>query len=286
VYVDGTVGSAGHYSAVAGRIGPGGVAIGLDRDDAALERARARIGSADLKDDLAGVDCVLVHASFSELERVVTRLGHVEVDRVLLDLGVSSPQLDEPERGFSFLQDGPLDMRQDRRQSLTAGDVVNSYSAAELERIFRELGEERLARRIADAIVASRTSHPLRSTRELAAVVESVIPRRPGRSHPATRTFQALRMHVGDELGQLASGLEQAARLLRVGGRLAVITFHSLEDRAVKQALRPFSRHAGRADWVLVLVSGVVEASVEEMRANPRSRSAKLRVWEKREVKR
>jgi 16S rRNA (cytosine1402-N4)-methyltransferase len=267
------VGSAGHYSAVAHRIGPGGVAIGIDRDAGALERAQRRIAA----DGLTGVECLLVHASFDELERVVTRSGHRDVDRVLLDLSVSSDQLDDPGRGFSFSQDGPLDMRQDRRQSLTAGDVVNGYPGADLEHILRELGEERYARRIAEAIVARRTRQPVATTAELAAVVESVVPRRPGRSHPATRTFQALRMYVGGELDQLRAGLEQAARLLKVGGRLAVITFHSGEERAVKQTLRQFSRHAGRTDWVLVQ---------DEIRANPRSRSAALRVYVKTPVRR
>jgi 16S rRNA (cytosine1402-N4)-methyltransferase len=227
-----------------------------------------------------------VHASFDELERVVTRSGHRDVDRVLLDLGVSSDQLDDPGRGFSFSQDGPLDMRQDRRQSLTAGDVVNGYPGADLEHILRELGEERYARRIAEAIVARRTRQPVATTAELAAVVESVVPRRPGRSHPATRTFQALRMYVGGELDQLRAGLEQAARLLKVGGRLAVITFHSGEERAVKQTLRQFSRHAGRTDWVLVQDNGVIEPDQDEIRANPRSRSAALRVYVKTPVRR
>jgi 16S rRNA (cytosine1402-N4)-methyltransferase len=281
VYVDGTVGSAGHYSAVAHRIGPGGVAIGIDRDASALERARRRIAA----ERISGVECSLVHASFDELERVVTQSGHQDVDRVLLDLGVSSEQLDDPGRGFSFLQDGPLDMRQDRRQSLTAGDVVNGYPGAELEHILREFGEERMARRIAAAIVAHRTRQPIDTTRQLAAVVESVLPRRPGRSHPATRTFQALRMYVGGEVDQLRQGLVQAAELLKLGGRLAVITFHSGEERLVKQTLRQFSRHAGRSDWVLVQVGGVIEPDPAEVRANARSRSAKLRVYQKTEVR-
>jgi 16S rRNA (cytosine1402-N4)-methyltransferase len=256
--------------------------IGIDRDESALERARRRIAA----ENITGVECQLVHASFDELERVVARSGHRDVDRVLLDLGVSSDQLDDPARGFSFLQDGPLDMRQDRRQSLTAGDVVNGYPGADLEHILRELGEERFARRIADAIVARRTRQPLTSTRDLAAVVGSVVPRRPGKSHPATRTFQALRMYVGGEMQQLTAALEQAARVLRVGGRLAVITFHSGEERAVKQALRQFSRHAGRTDWVLVQQDGVIEPDQAEVRANPRSRSAALRVYLKAPVRR
>jgi len=185
-----------------------------------------------------------------------------------------------------------LDMRQDRRQSLTAGDVVNGYPGAALEHVLRELGEERFARRIAAAIVAHRTRHPLVTTRELAAVVESVVPRRPGKSHPATRTFQALRMEVNDELGALEHGLRVLTARLEIGARIAVITFHSLEDRIVKNFFRDRSRELlDRPEWpeprpnpdfsLRIITSKPVEAGENEQRINPRSRSAKLRVAER-----
>jgi 16S rRNA (cytosine1402-N4)-methyltransferase len=201
-----------------------------------------------------------------------------------MDLGLSSDQLDDPKRGFSFLRDGPLDMRQDAAQELTAEEVVNDYPATDLAQILREYGEEHHAQRIATAIVAARRQGPILSTRQLADIVARAVPGGRGRIHPATRTFQAIRIEVGSEVDQILDGVAAAARMLSIGGRLAVITFHGLEERLVKQAVREFSRH-GEADtnkdWVLIRASGVVKPDQDEMRANPRSRSAKLRVFEK-----
>lgn len=280
VYADGTVGSAGHFSAVASRMRPAGIAIGLDRDEPALRRAEARLRGLDL----GGVVVHLVHASFAELERVIGALGLEMVDRVLLDLGVSFDQLADPERGFSFTHDGPLDMRQDRRQELTAAEVVNEYPPERLLAILREYGEERHARRIVEAIVERRKTHPIEGTLELAQIVTNAVPGPRSRIHPATRTFQALRIEVGGEVAELQAVLPQVAKLLSLEGRLAVITFHSLEERVVKEALRPYGRHGGRTDWQIVRVGGVVQASEAERRSNPRSRSAKLRVYRKQPV--
>lgn len=209
----------------------------------------------------------------------MARFGLEGVDRVLFDLGLSSEQLDDPKRGFSFLRDGPLDMRQDKAATLTAADVVNDYPPHALERVISDYGEERYARRIVAAIVARRAEQRIQSTAELAEIIASAVPGRRSATHPATRTFQALRIEVGHEMQSLEDGLQAAAELLRPGGRIAVITFHSLEDRAVKQALRPYGRHAGRTDWQVVRLGEVVRPDAAELKANPRSRSAKLRVY-------
>jgi 16S rRNA (cytosine1402-N4)-methyltransferase len=281
-FLDGTLGGAGHFSAVAAKISPGGSAIGLDRDAAALGRAQARLAALDLP----GVAIRLVHAAFSELERVVRELGFESIDRILLDLGLSSDQLDEPRRGFSFLRDGPLDMRQDTTQELTAADVVNTYPPGDLTGILRDYGEERHARRIAEAIVSARRTEDISSTQRLVEIVMRAIPgsqdsRQRGKSHPATRTFQALRMEVNDEVGELRRGLSQAAEMLSPEGRIAVITFHSLEDRELKAALKPYTRHGDQEDWYLRRVSEVIRPGRDEVVRNPRSRSARLRVYEK-----
>jgi len=281
-FLDATLGGAGHFAAVAARIAPGGVAIGLDRDAAALGRAQARLAALDLP----GVAIRLVHAAFSELERVVKELGYSSIDRILLDLGLSSDQLDEPRRGFSFLRDGPLDMRQDTSQELTAADVVNDYPAGDLTGILRDYGEERHARRIAEAIVNARRSEPIERTLQLAEIVMRAIPgaqgsRQPGKSHPATRTFQALRMEVNDEVGELRRGIEAAAKMLSMHGRIAVIAFHSLEDRELKAAIRPYTRHGDQEGWYLRRATEVIRPQRDEIVRNPRSRSARLRVYEK-----
>jgi 16S rRNA (cytosine1402-N4)-methyltransferase len=278
VYIDGTVGSAGHFSAVARRISPGGMAIGIDRDELSLGRAKARIE----RECIERVEFHFIHENFSELWRVVERLELERVDRVLFDFGLSSDQLDDPERGFSFRNDGPLDMRQDRRQELTAEIIVNDYTASALEHIFREFGEERYSRRIAAAIVESRRRERITSTVQLASLVAGVTPPGSGRIHPATRVFQALRMEVGGEAQAILAGMAGAAEALSLAGRIGAITFHGLEERLVKQAVRPFSRHGERTrGWVLVQLGELHKASLEEARSNPRSRSAKLRVFEK-----
>ncbi len=276
VCCDLTLGGGGHLGEMARRIEPGGVIVAVDRDLDAIARAKKQMLAVSRR-----VEIRLVHGSFGHLKSIMARQGLTCADRSLLDLGVSSDQIDDPGRGFSFLHDGPLDARQDRSQELTAAIVVNTYPADELERILREYGEERYAKRIAQAIVERRREQPFSNTLELAEVITATVPGSRGRVHPATRTFQAIRMEVGDEVGELTRCLPQAAELLSDGGRMAIITFHSVEDRVVKQALRPYGRHAGRTDWQLVRRGRVMRPSAEEVRGNPRSRSAKLRVFEK-----
>jgi len=281
VFVDGTVGSAGHLSAVLSRISPGGIAVGIDRDEQSLRQAGVTVACTGVQ----GVVVHLVHTAFTELERVVERVGLKGADMILLDLGLSSDQLDDPERGFSFMHDGPLDMRADRRGALTAADVVNGYSPEELHRVLRDYGEERHARRIVEAIIQRRKRGRIAGTLEFAGVVAQAVPGRRGRIHPATRTFQALRIEVNGEMGQLRAVLPQAARVLRPGGRLAVIAYHGLEERVVKEGLKPYT-HGRTGAWRLSRVGGVVRPTDAERRRNPRSRSAKLRMFMKVEIER
>jgi 16S rRNA (cytosine1402-N4)-methyltransferase len=279
--VDGTVGLGGHAQLVLERIGPEGRLLGIDRDDAALELARERLGPAAL----------LRRGDFRDLASIARDAGIDRADGVLLDLGVSSPQLDDPARGFSFRRDGPLDMRMDRRAPLTAERVVNALPERELVRLIRELGEERWAARIAEFVVRRR---PLRTTRDLAAAVEAAVPRAawPRDIHPATRTFQAVRMHVNDELGSLDLGLRGAVEILSEGGRLVVIAFHSLEDAAVKRFMAAESRDCvcppqqpvctcGHRASLRILTRKPVRPTPDEVSANPRSRSARLRAAER-----
>ena len=275
-YVDGTLGRAGHTKEIIAR---GGMVLGIDRDEQAIRE----IG------EVAGLTAV--RGRHGDLREIANERGWVEVDGILLDLGVSSPQLDEAGRGFSFLREGPLDMRMDRSSGLSAADIVNGESAERLEEIFREWGEEPQARRIAKAIVKERENRKFETTVELADFVERVVGRR-GAHHPATRVFQALRMEVNDEMGELERALEGGLELLKSGGRFAVITFESLTDRIVK---RFFARHVGRMvslqqggeRWegeepkMRAVTGKVVVASEEEADLNPRSRSAKLRAAEK-----
>ena len=275
-YVDGTLGRAGHAKEIIAR---GGDVLGIDRDEQALRE----IGN------IAGLTAV--HGRHGDLGEIANENGWNEVDGILLDLGVSSPQLDEAGRGFSFLREGPLDMRMDRSCGLSAADIVNGESAERLEEMFRVLGEEPQAGRIARAVVRERGRKAFETTVELAELVERVVGRRSGR-HPATRVFQALRMEVNDEVGELGRALEGGLGLLRSGGRFAVITFESLTDRIVK---RFFARHVGRMQslqqggerWegeeprMRAVTGKAVVAAKEETDLNPRSRSAKLRVAEK-----
>ena len=283
-YVDGTLGGGGHAEAILGASAPDGRLFGCDHDAAALAAAGRRLGAY-------GSRCELRQGNFAELPGWVPEGS---CDGVLLDLGVSSPQLDDPARGFSFQTEGPLDMRMDPRQGLTAAALVNETEAEALANLFWELGGERASRLLARVIVRRRQERPFATTADLAGLIERVIPRRGKRAHPATKVFQALRIAVNDEIGSLEKGLEGALRLLKTGGRLAVITFHSLEDRRVKTFGRVRARGyrvEGEADlpdfriaqppelrWV---VTKALKPGDAEVAANPRSRSAQLRVMEK-----
>ena len=284
VYVDGTFGAGGHTRAILQAADTR--VIGLDRDQSAIA------GGFALVEEAAG-RLVLVEDRFSDLDAVARDQGHDAVDGILLDLGVSSMQLDEAERGFSFRHNGPLDMRMGGAGP-SAADLVNAASGRDLASIISTLGEERFARPIARAIIKARDEAPITTTRALSDVVGTVLQQRPGEIHPATRTFQALRMFVNDELGELAAGLVAAERVLKPGGRLVVISFHSLEDRIVKTFLAergattggsrhlPEVKHA--APSVRVLTKRPVMADESEVAANPRARSAKLRAGERTEA--
>ena len=278
LYVDGTLGRAGHSMEIARR---GGAVVGIDRDDDAL-RAVAELG----------VKCVkAVKGNHGDIAEILNRLGIGEVDGILLDLGVSSPQLDESDRGFSFRTDGPLDMRMDRSRGITAAAIIQDKSEADLVNIFRTLGEEPNARRIAKAIICARSKRPIETTLQLAEIVEGSVGRR-GVHHPATRVFQALRMVVNDELGELMRALSGGLGRLKSGGRFVVITFESLTDRTVK---RFFSSHAGRMvslqqggeRWegevprMRIVARRAIRPSNAETAVNPRSRSARMRVAER-----
>ena len=288
VYLDGTVGGGGHARLVLDASAPDGRLVGLDRDTDALKQAGKVLA-------LYGERALLLHGNFSEAPELLAAAGISAVDGILLDLGVSSYQLDEGSRGFSFRIEAPLDMRMDASDGETATDVVNSAPEEELARIFREYGEERWARRIARRIVAVRRQTPLSTTRQLAELVRDAVPggNVPGRIHPATRVFQALRIHVNRELDHLADGLERGLELLRPGGRLVVISFHSLEDRIVKRFLQGESRecicpprmpictcnHRPRLE---LLTRKGVRATETEVADNPRARSAVLRAARRR----
>ncbi len=273
-YVDCTLGFAGHASGMARALGGEGHLIGFDRDPEALELARARL--EELRQELGDAmpKCTLHHAEFSRIEEFVEPGG---CDGILADFGTSSMHLDQAHRGFSFQADGPLDMRMNSDQALTAEQVVNQADENDLANLIYEFGEERRSRRIARAIVRAR---PLHTTAQLAGVVKAAAPTmKSEKIHPATRTFQALRIHVNGELDEIKALLGSAPGLLKPGGRLVVISFHSLEDRLAKDALRA-GRDAGMYE---VLTPKPVTAGEEEVRGNPRSRSAKLRAAERRE---
>jgi 16S rRNA (cytosine1402-N4)-methyltransferase len=266
-FIDATFGAGGHTRALLDRTAPDGVVLALDADASAIERGREAFRPY-------GFRLVLVRANFRDVVKVAGEQGFKHVDGVLADIGVSSMMLDDPLRGFSFMREGALDMRMDQSQELTAADIVNTSSERELADILYHFGEERRSRAIARSIVRSR---PLLLTTDLARAVERVLGgARYGRIHPATRTFQALRIAVNDELKSLETFLDSAPAILRARGRLAVITFHSLEDRIVKNRFR------GPSMSGTVLTRKVITATAEEIHLNPRARSARLRVWEKK----
>jgi len=285
-YVDGTFGRGGHSRALLRQLGPGGCLLGFDKDPQAIATGQA----------LAAEDgrFVVVQRSFAELgDELAQRGWSGTLNGVLLDLGVSSPQLDDPERGFSFLNDGPLDMRMDPSRGVSAAQWIASASEDEIARVFKEYGEERFAKRMARAVVQRRAERPFERTADLAKVLTDANPAWEKGKNPATRAFQGLRIYINNELGDLEAGLQAAFDALEVGGRLVVISFHSLEDRIVKQFMRRYAK--GEADQLprnLPVIAKVFEprlkligkpqfASEAEVKANPRSRSAVMRVAEK-----
>ena len=287
IYLDGTVGGGGHAALILEASAPGGILIGLDRDAEALAAARTKLS-------LYGDRARLFHRNFAGLAEVIAEAGLAGIDGFLFDLGVSSHQLDSGERGFSFQQEAPLDMRMDIGKGVTAADLVNGLSEEELARIIRDYGEERWAKRIAAFIVRARTEAPVEMTSRLVDIIKGAIPRGAWeeRLHPATRTFQALRIAVNDELGSLERGVAAGLRLLNKEGRGVVISFHSLEDRLVKNSFRELAQGCtcpkglprcvcNVTPQVKVLTGKPVMAGDTEVAANPRARSAKLRAVEK-----
>lgn len=286
VYVDGTLGRAGHSREIAKQLTTGRL-IAIDRDAAALEAAPGRLGP--LMDKVT-----LLHGNFADLDSLLDGAGEDKVDGLLFDLGVSSPQLDDETRGFSYLKDAPLDMRMDTSAPLTARDIVNEWPQEELKRILRDYGEERYAAQIAAKVVKRREERPIETTLELSDLIRSAMPAAALREkqHPAKRSFQAIRIAVNDELAAIPQMLEQALERLNPGGRLAVITFHSLEDRPVKTAMQSWAKGCtcppdfpvcvcGNKPKAKLITRKPILPGEEELNANPRARSAKLRVAEK-----
>ena len=284
--MDGTFGRGGHSGAILEHLGEQGCLIALDKDESAIEYGKERFsGEARLH---------LRHSSFAGLKEIAEEFSVVgKVQAVLLDLGVSSPQLDEPDRGFSFQQDGPLDMRMDRSSGMSAAQWLATAEEKEIARVLWEFGEERFSRRIARAIVEQRGAEPLNTTLQLANLIQRASPVKERHKHPATRGFQAIRIHINRELDELRDGLRQAVEVLTGGGRLVVISFHSLEDRIVKRFLREQSRgdvmprgvpvlQRDLKPGVLKTVGKAVRAGKQELEENPRARSAIMRVAEKR----
>ena len=280
-YLDGTIGGGGHARAIGERLTAQGLLIGIDQDDDAILAAGER---------LSGLTCgvKIVRGNFSELDAILDNLNVSALDGAIFDLGVSSYQIDTAERGFSYMHDAPLDMRMDRRRTLTAADVINLYDEERLTKIFHEYGEERFAKRVAREICHAR---PLETTGELVKLIEKTVPRTKHGGHPAKRIFQALRIEVNDELNILSDALKKAVNRLKIGGRLAVITFHSLEDRIVKETFKSLAQgcicpknlpvcicnhHA-----TIKILGKVLTPSIEEINLNNRAKPAKLRVVEK-----
>ncbi|MCR5748439.1 MAG: 16S rRNA (cytosine(1402)-N(4))-methyltransferase RsmH [Lachnospiraceae bacterium] len=286
-YVDGTAGGGGHSLAIAERLSDKGRLIAIDQDGDAIEAATERL--KDHKDKVT-----IVRSNYSNIENVLDDLGIMEVNGILLDIGVSSHQLDEADRGFSYMQDGPLDMRMDKRNTVSAADIVNGYSKEELLRVIREYGEERFAGRIADAIVRERGKERIDTTGRLSDIIGKAVPGKARHTggNPAMRTFQALRIETNHELDVLSESLDKMVELLKKKGRISVITFHSLEDRIVKEAFRRYENPCicppefpvcvcGRVSKGRCVTRKPVTAGDKELRENPRAHSAKLRTFEK-----
>lgn len=285
-YVDCTLGGAGHSSQILKRLSKDGLLIGIDQDKDALKAAGERLKNFENK--------VLVHNNFYNIGEIIDDLNVGNIDGILMDLGVSSYQLDEGERGFSYMKDAPLDMRMNRENDFSAYDVVNTYSEEELYKVIKDYGEEKFAKRIASFIVEKRESKPIETTFELVDIIKSAIPAKARREgpHPAKRTFQAIRIEVNGELRILNKAIEDGVNRLNKGGRMAIITFHSLEDRIVKLKFRDLANPCtcpkefpicvcGKEPLVKLVSRKAIEPSKEEVLENPRSRSAKLRVIEK-----
>ncbi|MBR5859460.1 MAG: 16S rRNA (cytosine(1402)-N(4))-methyltransferase RsmH [Clostridia bacterium] len=285
IYVDCTLGGAGHTSLILSRLGENGRVIGIDRDDDALKNARNKINDKRL---------ITVKDNFENIKDAVTSAGYERVDGIIMDLGVSSHQLDVAERGFSYIKDAPLDMRMDRSSPLTAYEVVNSYTERELVRILRDYGEERFAPRIASRICSARETAPIQNTLELAEIIASAIPQkfRYENGNPAKRSFQAIRIEVNGELDCIPKAIEEGAEMLNVGGRMSIISFHSLEDRLVKNGFQRLERPCtcpsdfpvcvcGKKQVAKIITKKPILPSKEELEYNSRSHSAKLRVCEK-----
>lgn len=290
IYLDGTLGGAGHGYEIASRLGKGGILIGLDQDEEALEAAEHRLSG--LKDK----DIRLMHSNFADFENALFLTGITGLDGILLDLGISSYQIDNPERGFTYMKDAPLDMRMDQSRGKTAEFIVNTYSPAELARIFKQYGEEDFAREIARKIVSARNETPIKTSYQLNEIIDLAIPKkiRAGRKgHPAKQVYQALRIESNDELKVVEETLPKMAEYLNTGGRLCVITFHSLEDRIVKNIFRTLENPCtcprdfpvcacGKQPLGKVITRKPIVPSKDEQEQNERSHSAKLRIFEKK----
>lgn len=286
IYVDGTMGGAGHSSEIAARLGPKGLLVGIDQDTNALEASRQRL------QEFSNVK--YIHDNFGNIKQALTECGIEQVDGILLDLGVSSHQLDVPERGFSYMNDAPLDMRMNQEGMLTAKEIVNGYTKTNLERIIREYGEDKWASRIAEFIVRARGEKEIDTTFELVDIIKAAIPasaRRDG-PHPAKRTFQAIRIEVNKELEILEEAVRDCLETLKPGGRLCVITFHSLEDRIVKNVYKEMANPCvcppdfpvcvcGKKPQIKIINKKPIVSNAQELAYNPRARSAKLRIAEK-----
>ena len=285
IYVDGTIGGAGHSKEIIKKLSPKGILIGIDKDEEALKAAENNLkGYKNYK---------LVHGNHDNIKEILEEIGIDKVDGILLDLGVSSYQLDEKTRGFSYISDNKLDMRMDRNQKLSAYDVVNKYDEQRLADIIYKYGEEKYARKIAKSICILRKNKPIETTKELVEIIEKNLPKTK-EGHPAKKTFQAIRIEVNNEIEPLYNTVKESIECLKEGGRLCIITFHSLEDRAVKEAYidsqgkctcpkdLPYCICGGKS-LGKIITKKPIEASIKEKETNPRSKSAKLRIFEKKE---